>query len=137
VPENFSLAKVAIRAVKPSSSKDNPSQEDQIPPEGMLASPGGGNPTALAQLNSGDVVFDLGSGGGIDVLLSAKGWLRHIAREIISRGVFTLCAYSLSKFLVSGLPKPFLAKVLKPGREARRISRKRKMKLRNEPNYLT
>ena len=38
----------------------------------MLASLGCGNPTALAQLNSGEVVLDLGSGGGIDVLLSAK-----------------------------------------------------------------
>jgi ubiquinone/menaquinone biosynthesis C-methylase UbiE len=38
----------------------------------MLASLGCGNPTALAKLNLGDVVLDLGSGGGIDVLLSAK-----------------------------------------------------------------
>jgi ubiquinone/menaquinone biosynthesis C-methylase UbiE len=38
----------------------------------MLASLGCGNPTALAKLNSGEVVLDLGSGGGIDVLLSAK-----------------------------------------------------------------
>jgi ubiquinone/menaquinone biosynthesis C-methylase UbiE len=38
----------------------------------MLASLGCGNPTALANLNPGEVVLDLGSGGGIDVLLSAK-----------------------------------------------------------------
>ena len=38
----------------------------------MLASLGCGNPTALAKLNPGEVVLDLGSGGGIDVLLSAK-----------------------------------------------------------------
>jgi ubiquinone/menaquinone biosynthesis C-methylase UbiE len=38
----------------------------------MLASLGCGNPTALAKLNSGEVVLDLGSGGGIDVLLSAR-----------------------------------------------------------------
>ena len=38
----------------------------------MLASLGCGNPAALAQLNPGEVVLDLGSGGGIDVLLSAK-----------------------------------------------------------------
>src|SRR6184192_2577201 len=48
------------------------SQAGQIPEEGLLASLGCGNPTALAQLNSGEVVLDLGSGGGIDVLLSAK-----------------------------------------------------------------
>ena len=38
----------------------------------MLASLGCGNPTALADLHAGEVVLDLGSGGGIDVLLSAK-----------------------------------------------------------------
>jgi SAM-dependent methyltransferase len=48
------------------------SQAVQIPEEALLASLGCGNPTALAQLNPGDVVLDLGSGGGIDVLLSAK-----------------------------------------------------------------
>ncbi|MGH9600788.1 MAG: arsenite methyltransferase [Terriglobales bacterium] len=48
------------------------SQTGQIPEEAMLASLGCGNPTALAQLNPGEVVLDLGSGGGIDVLLSAR-----------------------------------------------------------------
>jgi len=47
-------------------------QAQQIPEEAMLASLGCGNPTALAQLNAGETVLDLGSGGGIDVLLSAK-----------------------------------------------------------------
>src|SRR6266436_363029 len=50
----------------------NASQVQQIPEEAMLASLGCGNPTALAKLNPGEVVLDLGSGGGIDVLLSAK-----------------------------------------------------------------
>jgi arsenite methyltransferase len=45
---------------------------EQVPEEAMLASLGCGNPTALAQLNAGEIVLDLGSGGGIDVLLSAK-----------------------------------------------------------------
>src|SRR6204780_829934 len=44
----------------------------QIPAEAMLASLGCGNPTALAKLNVGETVLDLGSGGGIDVLLSAR-----------------------------------------------------------------
>ena len=43
-----------------------------VPAEALLASLGCGNPTALADLRVGDVVLDLGSGGGIDVLLSAK-----------------------------------------------------------------
>jgi arsenite methyltransferase len=47
-------------------------QAGQIPQEALLASLGCGNPTALAALNPGEVVLDLGSGGGIDVLLSAK-----------------------------------------------------------------
>ena len=47
-------------------------QAGEIPEEALLASLGCCNPTALAKLNSGDVVLDLGSGGGIDVLLSAK-----------------------------------------------------------------
>src|SRR3954471_12143110 len=48
------------------------SQIGQIPQEAVLASLGCGNPTALAQLSAGEVVLDLGSGGGIDVLLSAR-----------------------------------------------------------------
>jgi arsenite methyltransferase len=47
-------------------------QAGQIPEEALLASLGCGNPTALAQLNAGETILDLGSGGGIDVLLSAK-----------------------------------------------------------------
>src|SRR5438309_8559142 len=47
-------------------------QAGQIPEEALLASLGCGNPTALAQLQPGETVLDLGSGGGIDVLLSAK-----------------------------------------------------------------
>lgn len=43
-----------------------------LPAEALLASLGCGNPTALAELHEGEVVLDLGSGGGIDVLLSAK-----------------------------------------------------------------
>jgi SAM-dependent methyltransferase len=50
----------------------NASQAGQIPEEALLASLGCGNPTALAELNPGETVLDLGSGGGIDVLLSAK-----------------------------------------------------------------
>ncbi len=47
-------------------------QAAQIPEEAMLASLGCGNPTALAKLNPGETVLDLGSGGGIDVLLSGR-----------------------------------------------------------------
>jgi arsenite methyltransferase len=47
-------------------------QTDEIPQEALLASLGCGNPTALARLSPGEIVLDLGSGGGIDVLLSAK-----------------------------------------------------------------
>ena len=47
-------------------------ETDELPSAAVLASLGCGNPTALAQLNPGEVVLDLGSGGGIDVLLSAR-----------------------------------------------------------------
>jgi arsenite methyltransferase len=45
---------------------------DQLPDTALLASLGCGNPTAVAELHEGETVLDLGSGGGIDVLLSAK-----------------------------------------------------------------
>lgn len=48
------------------------SQTSQVPEEAVLASLGCGNPTALAKLEAGEIVLDLGSGGGIDVLLSAR-----------------------------------------------------------------
>jgi ubiquinone/menaquinone biosynthesis C-methylase UbiE len=44
----------------------------EVPAEALAASLGCGNPTALAELRAGEVVLDLGSGGGIDVLLSAR-----------------------------------------------------------------
>jgi arsenite methyltransferase len=47
-------------------------QKGALPEEAVLASLGCGNPTALAELKPGETVLDLGSGGGIDVLLSAK-----------------------------------------------------------------
>src|SRR3989337_1763336 len=43
-----------------------------LPPDAVVASPGCGNPVAIAELRQGEVVLDLGSGGGIDVLLSAR-----------------------------------------------------------------
>jgi SAM-dependent methyltransferase len=48
------------------------SEQAALPPEAVAASLGCGNPTALAELKAGEIVLDLGSGGGIDVLLSAR-----------------------------------------------------------------
>ena len=50
----------------------DPTQTGALPEGAVLASLGCGNPTALAELKSGETVLDLGSGGGIDVLLSAR-----------------------------------------------------------------
>src|ERR1700726_2205837 len=50
----------------------NAEQEGEVPDTAVKASLGCGNPTALAELKSGEIVLDLGSGGGIDVLLSAR-----------------------------------------------------------------
>jgi SAM-dependent methyltransferase len=47
-------------------------QRGELPDAAVLASLGCGNPTAVAELHEGDVVLDLGSGGGIDVILSAR-----------------------------------------------------------------
>ncbi len=47
-------------------------QKESLPDTAVLASLGCGNPTALAELQPGEIVLDLGSGGGIDVFLSAK-----------------------------------------------------------------
>jgi SAM-dependent methyltransferase len=47
-------------------------ERKELPDEAVLASLGCGNPTAVAELREGETVLDLGSGGGIDVLLSAK-----------------------------------------------------------------
>src|SRR5919201_727252 len=49
-----------------------PAEHGQLPDAARLASLGCGNPTAIAELRPGEIVLDLGSGGGIDVLLSAK-----------------------------------------------------------------
>jgi arsenite methyltransferase len=48
------------------------SQKSALPADAVAASLGCGNPTALAELRPGEIVLDLGSGGGIDVLLSAR-----------------------------------------------------------------
>jgi SAM-dependent methyltransferase len=50
----------------------DPAQQGEVPELAMTASLGCGNPTALAELEPGETVLDLGSGGGIDVLLSAR-----------------------------------------------------------------
>jgi arsenite methyltransferase len=91
VREKYGQAvKAVTRGAKPSccgsSAKDAPlgftdpitrdlydtTDTASLPEEAVLASFGCGNPTALAELKPGEVVLDLGSGGGIDVLLSAK-----------------------------------------------------------------
>ncbi len=91
VKEKYGQAVTAVlKGAKPSccgsSARDNPlgftdpitrdlyaaTDTASLPEEAVLASFGCGNPTALAELRAGEVVLDLGSGGGIDVLLSAK-----------------------------------------------------------------
>lgn len=63
----------AIAGASPiTSNLYNEMETGTLPEAAVLASLGCGNPTALAELKEGEVVLDLGSGGGIDVLLSAK-----------------------------------------------------------------
>lgn len=81
-------AEAAVRANGAASSNADPSccgdqgvapselysalERDGLPAAAVLASLGCGNPTAVADLREGERVLDLGSGGGIDVLLSAR-----------------------------------------------------------------
>ena len=62
-------------------------QTAELPPDAVRASLGCGNPTALAQLNAGETVLDLGSGGGIDVLLSARSTWTLYDIDLHSGGV--------------------------------------------------
>ena len=63
----------SLDAVDPiTSNLYDASQAADVPEKALLASLGCGNPTALAELKPGETVLDLGSGGGIDVLLSAR-----------------------------------------------------------------
>src|SRR5262245_425726 len=62
----------AKRGTQLTSDLYDTGQTAGLPDEALLASLGCGNPTALAELHDGETVLDLGSGGGIDVLLSAK-----------------------------------------------------------------
>jgi len=61
-----------VNCEDPITSRLYGSEVGELPETAVLASLGCGNPTALAQLNAGETVLDLGSGGGIDVLLSAR-----------------------------------------------------------------
>lgn len=66
-------APAAIGAIDPiTSGLYDAVDAGQVPDTALLASLGCGNPTALAELKAGETVLDLGSGGGIDVLLSAR-----------------------------------------------------------------
>ena len=88
VKEKYGRAALRVTSAQPSSCCAGASSRDasdpitsnlygcgetaELPAEAVAASLGCGNPTALADLHAGEVVLDLGSGGGIDVLLSAK-----------------------------------------------------------------
>lgn len=74
VSQNKAACCCGTETSKDAISKDiyTEAEVEGIPVEALLASLGCGNPIALAQLNPGEVVLDLGSGGGIDVLISAK-----------------------------------------------------------------
>ena len=72
-PASCGPVDAAIDAVDPfGQSQYGDDERALLPEEALIASLGCGNPTMLAELHPGDVVLDLGSGGGIDVLLSAR-----------------------------------------------------------------
>ena len=99
-------------------------QRGDLPDAAALASLGCGNPTAVAELNDGDVVLDLGSGGGIDVILSAQrvGPTRRAERitsipppEPRSRTVSPSCKSATAV----GLPQPSDASAAASGNSPR------------------
>ncbi|MFP5245260.1 MAG: arsenite methyltransferase [Thermoanaerobaculia bacterium] len=69
---NVSVSGKSSCCSSPITSNLYGAETDALPEQALQASLGCGNPTLLAQLNEGEVVLDLGSGGGIDVLLSAR-----------------------------------------------------------------
>jgi len=72
-PQPSCCAPAESEVANPTSSRIYaPEELKEVPLEALLASAGCGNPVALAELHPGEVVLDLGSGGGIDVLLSAR-----------------------------------------------------------------
>jgi len=72
-PQPSCCAPAESEVANPTSSRlYTPEELKAVPLEALLASAGCGNPVALAELHPGEVVLDLGSGGGIDVLLSAR-----------------------------------------------------------------
>jgi SAM-dependent methyltransferase len=72
-PTSCGPVDAAIDAIDPfGQSQYGDAERALLPEEALIASLGCGNPTILAELKPGDVVLDLGSGGGIDVLLSAR-----------------------------------------------------------------
>jgi len=72
-PQPSCCAPAEAEVVNPISGRIYaPEELKELPLEAVLASAGCGNPVALAELHPGEVVLDLGSGGGIDVLLSAR-----------------------------------------------------------------
>ena len=66
------VERLGLRRSRSPATCTTPAQTGALPEDAVKASLGCGNPTALAQLNAGETVLDLGSGGGIDVLLSAR-----------------------------------------------------------------
>src|ERR1700709_2707230 len=72
VRARYAAAATGERRCGPSPGLYSETQQGELPAEAVNASLGCGNPVAMADLQQGERVLDLGSGGGIDVLLSAR-----------------------------------------------------------------
>ena len=120
-------------AVKFGEALYNAEQRGELPEAAALASLGCGNPTAVAELRRGEAVLDLGSGGGIDVILSAK----RVGPTGVAYGLDMtdeMLALARQNAREAGVTNVhFLKGVIEADPAARRLGRRRDLELRDQP----
>jgi SAM-dependent methyltransferase len=106
-------------------------QRGELPDAAVLASLGCGNPTAVANLHEGEVVLDLGSGGGIDVILSAK----RVGPTGLAYGLDMtdeMLALARRNADEAGIENAIFLKGYRGDSASRRLGRRRDLELRNQ-----
>ena len=108
-------------------------QRGELPEAAALASLGCGNPIMVADLNEGETVLDLGSGGGIDVILSAK----RVGETGLAYGLDMtdeMLALARANAEEAGIRNAiFLKGMIEAGTATRGLDRRRDLQLRHQP----